>query len=139
MKAASEFGKENYTLNPSLHTSTDMAHLNFLGMLMGISMRTNTSISAELPTIFWKQLVGQKIDYADVVSWDDGLINKIEEILKCDSQDYFDAIFIDYKFETELTDGTIVELEEGGSEREVTFENRIEYAKKILNVRLREF
>ena len=53
-----EFGKENYTLNPSLSSSSEMAHLNFLGMLMGVSMRTNTSISVELPTLFWKQLVG---------------------------------------------------------------------------------
>jgi E3 ubiquitin-protein ligase HECTD3 len=38
-----------------------------------------------------------------------------------------------------LTDGTEVDIEEGGSNRELTYENRIEYAKKVLATRLKEF
>jgi hypothetical protein len=54
MKGQAAIGKENYSLNPRLSTSSELAQLNFLGMLMGVCMRTNTVISAELPTIFWK-------------------------------------------------------------------------------------
>lgn len=131
-------GKENYSLNPQLCSSSDLAHLNFLGVLMGVCMRTNTVLSIELPTIFWKSLVGQKIDINDLAAWDSGLLSTLKNILNCDKET-FEYTFEGLKFTIALSDDREVPVEEGGEDRERTFENRFEYVKKALITRMKEF
>lgn len=75
-------------MNPQLSSSAELSHLNFIGMLMGVCMRTNAVLSIELPTIFWKSLVGQKLDINDVAAWDDGLLEEVRNIIKCTSEEF---------------------------------------------------
>mmetsp|Transcript_28539 Transcript_28539/g.43119 ORF Transcript_28539/g.43119 Transcript_28539/m.43119 type:complete len:151 (-) Transcript_28539:869-1321(-) len=54
----SETGKDNFVLNPQKVSSQDLSLFNFLGVLMGVCIRTNTNLSINLPSLVWKQLVG---------------------------------------------------------------------------------
>ena len=48
---------------------TSSVHLNqyqFLGVLMGVCIRTGAKMILDLPSIVWKQLVGQKINLDDL-------------------------------------------------------------------------
>ena len=99
---------------------------------MGICIRTSTVLSLELPRFIWKQLVGQKIDIDDLRQLDDGILSKIQDIIDCKDQANFEQQFEGTYFTTELSDFGLVELIEGGSNKLVTFDNRIEYCKAVV-------
>lgn len=52
-------------LNSEKTSSTFLSHYYFLGVLMGICIRTGAKMILDLPKVFWKQLVGQKINIDD--------------------------------------------------------------------------
>jgi hypothetical protein len=58
MLGNAEKGKDNFTLNPRKASSRDLSLFNFLGILMGVCIRTNTNLGINLPSLVWKQLVG---------------------------------------------------------------------------------
>lgn len=54
MQRNSEIGKDNFVLNPNKVSSHDLSLYNFLGVLMGVCVRTNTNLSINLPSLVWK-------------------------------------------------------------------------------------
>ena len=98
MVAGSEPGKENYTITPSKVGSNDLQLYNFLGILMGVAIRTNTVISIYLPNIVWKLLIGQRIVYEDLVELDDGFITELKALASCESAEKFEEEFGDRNF-----------------------------------------
>ena len=66
MQRNSEIGKDNFVLNPQKVSSHDLSLYNFLGLLMGVCIRTNTNLSINLPSLVWKQLVGQRLTIDDI-------------------------------------------------------------------------
>jgi other hect domain ubiquitin protein ligase E3 len=49
--------KDKFTLNPSYNSSTALSHSEFLGVLMGICIRTGVYLTIDLCSIIWKKLV----------------------------------------------------------------------------------
>jgi len=47
-------GKDNYALNPVAVSSHELDLYHFLGVLMGVCIRTDTNLSINLPTLVWK-------------------------------------------------------------------------------------
>jgi hypothetical protein len=45
---------------------------------MGVCIRTNTNLSINLPSIVWKQLVGQRLAVDDIEEFDDGIITELK-------------------------------------------------------------
>lgn len=131
-------GKDKFVLSPQRVSQHDLSLYNFLGVLMGVCVRTSTTLSLNLPAIVWKQLVGQRLSLEDIEEFDDGIIAELKDMLNCTSLDDFEESFGDRYFTTILSDESKVELEEGGAERALTFENRHEYASKALLARMRE-
>ena len=53
-------------INPTANNSYQLSLFEFIGLLMGCSMRTGAHLALDLPIIFWKQIVGQDISNADL-------------------------------------------------------------------------
>jgi len=47
-------GRDKYVINPSAKESYQLALFEFLGILMGCSVRTGTHLTLDLPSLFWK-------------------------------------------------------------------------------------
>ena len=62
---------------------------HFWGQLMGVCIHTCTNISVPLPSIVWKQLVGQRLQMEDIEEFDDGIITELKQILESENPDDF--------------------------------------------------
>lgn len=131
-------GKDNFALNPVAVSSQELNHYHFLGVLMGVCIRTNANLNINLPTLVWKQLVGQRLNFDDIGEFDAGIPARLGRMLASGGPEDFEATFSDMFFTTALSDGTVVELEADGAKKPLTFENRSEYARKALYRRLKE-
>ncbi|KRX01327.1 UBA-like protein [Pseudocohnilembus persalinus] len=84
--------KEEYMINKKANSPFNLQLFEFLGVLMGCSIRTNTPLSINLPMIFWKLLVEEDISQQDWIEYrlktesgeferifDEDMINQIKE------------------------------------------------------------
>ena len=104
---------------------------------MGVCIRTSTNLAIRLPSLVWKQLVGQRLTIDDIEEFDDGIVTELKEILNSTEED-FESKFGDRYFTTTLSDLSTVELEDGGASKALSFQNRAEYARKTLYERMKE-
>jgi hypothetical protein len=49
--------KDKYTFSPSYSTNTALNHYEFLGVLMGICIRTGVHLTLDLCSLIWKKIV----------------------------------------------------------------------------------
>jgi hypothetical protein len=49
--------KDKFTFNPSYNTNTALNHYEFLGILMGICIRTGVHLTLDLCSLIWKKIV----------------------------------------------------------------------------------
>lgn len=54
MQDQADRGKDNFALNPVATSSQELAHYHFLGVLMGVCIRTGANLNINLPTLVWK-------------------------------------------------------------------------------------
>ena len=133
--------REKWVLNPSAQTTTHMKMFEFLGVLFGTSIRTKNFLSIDLPSIVWKGLIGQKANRQDLENIDRFSIQCLDNIVNIGEKDITEDNFNDYfqdRFITYLSDGSEVELMEGGKEKLVIWENRKEYSEYVEKTRLNE-
>ena len=65
-KAEAGYNQDRFLLNPSL-TSSEHANLfKFLGILLGVAMRTKKPLDLHLAPYVWKQLVGIALTMEDL-------------------------------------------------------------------------
>lgn len=129
-------GKDKFTIKPSSRSSFQLQMYEFLGLLMGCSIRTGTLLQLDLPRIFWKQLVGQDIYIEDLEEIDApfcSLLNYISSSSKDDFEQNMAGTFT-----LPLSDGKIIELKPNGKNITLTYENRIEFIKRALIARITE-
>jgi len=94
-------------------------------------------LSLDLPSIFWKQLVGIQLDKRDLREIDLTTSESLERI-EIMSEDTFKSTIFE-TFTTLLSDkSTVVELKQGGGEIFVSYENRHEYTELKWKCRLNE-
>jgi hypothetical protein len=88
----------------------------------------------------WKQLVGQKMTLDDLEEFDDGFVTYLNGILNADPSNVeeFDSLYGGRHFTTALSDSSVVELEQGGSKKLLTLQNRVKYVRKSLYTRMKE-
>ena len=130
--------KDRFTLSSSYNSSTALNHFEFLGVLMGICIRTGVHLTLDLASIIWKKIIDEPIGIEDVYQYDEGLYNMITAITDKDlTVDAFNNNF-NYTFTCELTDRTIKELLPDGNNLKVNFTERIKYANLLVSARLSE-
>lgn len=114
MQRGSERGKENFTLHPGKTSPRELSLYHFLGVLMGVCIRTNTNLALNLPSFVWKQLVGQPLTAEDLADFDDGIETELSELLRQASPEDFEQYCSGKYFTARLSDGAITELAETG-------------------------
>jgi hypothetical protein len=110
-------GRDKFVINPSANSSYHLQLFEFLGILMGCSVRTGTHLTLDLPTMFWKQLTNQPITIEDLEEVDKPLTDLIKFVNECTKQAFEDSILENYC--TMLSDKSIVELKPGGAKLRV--------------------
>lgn len=128
--------KEYYIINPTKISTQDLALYEYLGVLMGVCIRTNVHLTLDLATICWKQLVGEQITLQDLNEVDIGFVNRCKCILETEKEFFQDTIFD--TFTINLSDGSIIELCEDGVNIPVTYENKNEFLVKAISARISE-
>ena len=123
-------------LNPSLHTSQHMAMFRFLGLLMGVAIRTGSPLSLNLAEPVWKQLAGSSLTSSDITEVDRDYVPGLMCIRDMDGDTKAFAA-MDMAFSTPSAAGQEVHL--SNRYRRVTADNRAEYVRLALNYRLHEF
>ena len=122
--------------NPSVKTNHSLAMFRFLGLLMGIAIRTGSPLSLNLAEPVWKQLAGAPLGPADITEVDRDYVPGLMCIRDMDGDAKAFAA-MDMAFSTPSAAGQEVHL--SNRYRRVTADNRAEYVRLALNFRLHEF
>eukprot|EP00331_Platyophrya_macrostoma_P025521 CAMPEP_0176435218 /NCGR_PEP_ID=MMETSP0127-20121128/17175_1 /TAXON_ID=938130 /ORGANISM="Platyophrya macrostoma, Strain WH" /LENGTH=834 /DNA_ID=CAMNT_0017818171 /DNA_START=562 /DNA_END=3067 /DNA_ORIENTATION=+ len=134
--------REKWVLNPSANSLIHLQMLEFLGVIMGCSIRTRNFLNLDLPSMVWKQLVDVPVNRKDLENIDRYLIQCLDDIININKKGVDENSFseiIQEKFVTTLSDGSEVELIPGGRSKIVTFDARVEWAELVEKFRLNEF
>ncbi|KAG7395452.1 regulator of chromosome condensation [Phytophthora boehmeriae] len=134
-----------YLPNPKCTSPVAMQMFAFVGQLLGISLRTHGDFPFMLPSLVWKQLLGQPLMRADLEGTDAMLIQMLDGIANCENdgistEEEFTAAFagLELRFTASSCTGEELELVPGGRQRTVNFHNRLEYCRLAERARLEE-
>lgn len=132
--------RDKFVPRPCSDSPNELAMFEFLGRLMGIAVRTNILMPLDLPSFFWKQVVGTPVSRVDLEGIDKPFKSGVlDNIYQCKSEADFDAAFGDsLTFSVTLSDRTVMDLKPNGRSIPVTFESRLEYAALAEEARLSE-
>lgn len=81
-------GKKMFMPNPMKTSVEDLLHFEFLGLMMAVCIRTGSVLVLDMPKIFWKRLVGQKIDLNDFEEVDKQFVRRMKEVLTCEREKF---------------------------------------------------
>lgn len=81
-------GKDKFMLNSEKTSSSDLSLYYFLGVLMGVCIRTGAKMILDLPRMVWKQLVGQKINMDDIAEVETSFVKTISQVLQKSESEY---------------------------------------------------
>jgi len=131
-----QFGGDKFVLTSSDLTQRKLQYFEFLGIIMGIAIRTGIHLVLDLPAIFWKNLIGANPTTIDIHQIEQRFFNKMNMILKQTKDEevepyYWTVMLADGKEFDLTTDGT-------GREKEVSFNERIEYVRRCIYTKLTE-
>ena len=72
--------KDCYTIIPGYKGINALEQYEFLGVLMGICIRTGVHLTLDLCSLVWKLIANEKIDLEDIFQYDEGIYNIIKTI-----------------------------------------------------------
>ncbi|DAZ99878.1 TPA: hypothetical protein N0F65_008621 [Lagenidium giganteum] len=134
-----------YLPNPKCTSPVAIQMFEFVGKLLGISLRTHGDFPFSFPSLVWKQLINQPLDRSDLEGTDAMFVQMLDGIQNCErdgifTEEEFVAAFegLDLRFTAFDCTGREVELVEGGRTKRVTFANRLEYCSLAERYRLYE-
>jgi len=134
--------RDKFLPKPSLHHAHDLELYKFLGVLIGITLRTKGNMVLNFPSMIWKAIINETPTIQDLEAIDSTALRAIDSIRKIDETgvdaDMFSDIFFE-TFTTYLTDGTQVELIPGGRSIDLTFENRQQYCELVLQTQMHAY
>lgn len=113
----------------------------FIGKLIGLSLRSRNLLGFHFPSIVWKPLVGQTVDLEDVQAVDVLALNGIKALEGAESKavELFNSEMAEIKFTVMGADSVMHPLCPGGESKSLTFENRHEFVALMKQYRLTEF
>lgn len=134
-----------YLPNPKCVSPVAIQMYEFVGKLLGISLRTHGDFPFAFPSLVWKQLINEPLHRSDLEGTDAMFVQMLDGIRNCErdgifTEEEFDTAFegLDLKFTAFDCNGHEVELAEGGKNQRVTFHNRLEYCQLAEHYRLHE-
>lgn len=126
--------RDCFVFNPDAESPVHSSMFRFLGVLLGIAIRTGSPLSLNLAESAWKQLVGMALDGVDLAEIDKDYIPGLLCIRDMD-ENGFEAM--NMAFSTPSASGREIQLD--AKTTSVSFENKEEYVRRALNYRLGEF
>jgi hypothetical protein len=140
---------------PAPRSQLYMEMFNFMGQLLGISMRNRIALPIELGSFIWKPLVGQSLNADDLRSIDRSSwteISKLQTLRKkmekskslrrnessCDGVEAVAEVLGDMAWTVALSDGTKIELCKDGARRPISPSNLSKYIRAALLARVNE-
>jgi len=147
---------EKYLPNPKhAHSGLALDMFEFIGKLMGMSLRAKCSLPFEFPLFIWKKLVGETVQSGDLDSIDIITSRLVDSVRYCDqdvddpitseaafAEKFGETLRFDYIYgETGAGAGAGAGTGTAGSSsmatnRAVTFANRIEFCDALVAARL---
>jgi E3 ubiquitin-protein ligase HERC2 len=124
--------RDCFLLNPTLRSVHHMQMFHFLGLLMGVAIRTGAPLSLNLAEPMWKLLSGSGLSTKDITEVDRDYMPGLVCIRDMDGDSKAFAA-MDMSFSTPSAAGHEVLL--SNRYRRVTAENRAEYVRLALNFR----
>lgn len=129
-------------LNSAMTSPEELELFEFMGVLIGIALRTRSRIDLDIARLHWKQIVRMPVTIHDLASIDNGAFRKLQMI---QNPNQFGINPSDFQrtvasfFNVTLCNGLQVELIDDGNSIPVTYENRFEYVKLASHHLLHEF
>jgi len=116
----------------------DLSFLRFVGILMGMAIRTSVLLPLDLPAFFWLPLVGEEVSLSNLYEVDES-VEGLKAIRMSDSELWEgDKCSFYETFECTLGDGSRVSLIPDGENTKVTYKNRNKYCDLVEKTRLNE-
>ncbi|XP_058465564.1 probable E3 ubiquitin-protein ligase HERC2 [Malaya genurostris] len=128
--------RDCFLLDPTLSSILHMNMLRFLGVLMGIAVRTGSPLSLNLAEPVWRQLCGETLRPSDLTEVDRDYITGLLYIRDIEDDPKAFAS-MELPFSTPSAKGHEVPLSTRFTK--ITPENRKEYVKLALHYRIHEF
>uniref|UniRef100_A0A671MPI0 HECT-type E3 ubiquitin transferase n=1 Tax=Sinocyclocheilus anshuiensis TaxID=1608454 RepID=A0A671MPI0_9TELE len=142
--AAAEVGynRDRFLLNPSACLEEHLLQFKFLGILMGVAIRTKKPLDLHLAPVVWKQLCCIPLTLEDLEEVDLLYVQTLNSILHLEDsgiteQNFHEMIPLD-SFVGQSADGKMVPIIPGGNSIPLTFSNRKEYVERAIEYRLHE-
>ena len=136
---------EKYVPNPGQTNALALKMFQFVGRLMGMSLRTKMMLPFDFPPTVWKGLLGLELEKEDLASIDAMTSSFLDTLRNCAEDGVKDSTSFEAKYGTSLfftatcADGIERELSPESATKRVTWENRLEYCDAVEHMRLREF
>ncbi|RHZ41894.1 hypothetical protein DYB26_013948 [Aphanomyces astaci] len=135
-----------YVPNSKCTSPVAIQMFEFVGKLLGISLRTKGDFPFAFCPLVWKVLLRQPVDAGDLEGTDALVVQMLTGIRHCDqdgitTDGQFQSAFadLDLRFTTFDSNGHLAELVPGGGQKRVTFGNRVDYCDKVEQYRVHEF
>ena len=128
--------RHKFNVNPSANTTYYLQLFETLGVLMGCAIRTDSHFTMDLPSVFWKKIIGEEVIMQDLELIDKRFVENMRILESCD-RTQFEQLGIE-NFVTKLSDNTSQELIPGGHNIKVTFERKNEFIELCIKTRLDE-
>ncbi|XP_067298543.1 probable E3 ubiquitin-protein ligase HERC1 isoform X4 [Pseudorasbora parva] len=136
------YNRDRFLLNPSACLEEHLLQFKFLGILMGVAIRTKKPLDLHLAPMVWKQLCCIPLILEDLEEVDLLYVQTLNSILHLEDsgiteQNFHEMIPLD-SFVGQSADGKMVPIIPGGNSIPLTFSNRKEYVERAIEYRLHE-
>ncbi|KAK1891774.1 putative E3 ubiquitin-protein ligase HERC1 [Dissostichus eleginoides] len=136
------YNRDRFLFNPSSCMDEHMLQFRFLGILMGVAIRTKKPLDLHLATLVWKQLCCIPLQLEDLEEVDLLYVQTLKSILHIEDsgiteENFHEMIPLD-SFVGQSADGKMVPIIPGGNSIPLSFSNRKEYVERAIEYRLHE-
>ncbi|XP_075939248.1 putative E3 ubiquitin-protein ligase HERC1 [Anarhichas minor] len=136
------YNRDRFLFNPSSCLDEHMLQFRFLGILMGVAIRTKKPLDLHLAPLVWKQLCCIPLMLEDLEEADLLYVQTLKSILHIEDggiteENFHEMIPLD-SFVGQSADGKMVPIIPGGNSIPLTFSNRKEYVERAIEYRLHE-
>ncbi|RMB94614.1 hypothetical protein DUI87_29429 [Hirundo rustica rustica] len=136
------YNRDRFLFNPSACLDEHLMQFKFLGILMGVAIRTKKPLDLHLAPMVWKQLCCIPLILEDLEEVDLLYVQTLNSILHIEDsgiteENFHEMIPLD-SFVGQSADGKMVPIIPGGNSIPLTFSNRKEYVERAIEYRLHE-
>ena len=128
-------GHAKWMVNAALGDAQHLEMYRFVGAIMGASLLWEASVEIDLPALIWKQLMGQRATWADLVDVDEAFCRKVADGRAATEAEWAAR---QQRWVVATAAGQLAEVRRGGAGAVVGFAERGKYLDACVEFRLRE-